>query len=117
MLLHQEEKKSEGCHLMVQWSERKLKGENVLQGEEGENESGDVLLQNLTPPLAYPVPNGQTGCTDSCSTCLPPPLAANIFTPFTASCFPYPWGSSRSFYVNPQFGPGATFAAGQFPLC
>ena len=42
MLLHQEEKKSEGCHLMVQQSERKPKGEPVLQGEEGENESGDM---------------------------------------------------------------------------
>ena len=56
MLLHQEEKESEGCHLMVQWSERKTKGEPVLQGEEGENESGDMLLQDLNPPLAYPAP-------------------------------------------------------------
>ena len=62
-----------------------------------------------------------------------PPHAANIFTPFTTSCFPFPWGSNRSFYVNPgaqgpglvlpsktqqgtQFGPGVTSAAGQFPL-
>ena len=33
MLLHQEEKESEGCHLMVQQSERKPKGKPVLQGK------------------------------------------------------------------------------------
>ena len=33
MLLHQEEKESEGCHLMVQWSERKHKEKPVLRGK------------------------------------------------------------------------------------
>ena len=33
MLLHQEEMESEGCHLMVQQSERKQKGKSVLQGK------------------------------------------------------------------------------------
>ena len=45
MLLHQEEKESEDCHLMVQRSKRKPKGEPVLQGEEGENENGDMVLK------------------------------------------------------------------------
>ena len=31
MLLHQVEKKSEGCHLMAQWSEKKTKGKPLLQ--------------------------------------------------------------------------------------
>ncbi|XP_073645307.1 uncharacterized protein [Tursiops truncatus] len=53
MLLHQEEKESEDCHLMVQRSKRKPKGEPVLQGEEGENERGvpsPTNYRGATPP-------------------------------------------------------------------
>ena len=92
---------------MVQQSERKPKGEPVLQGEEGENESGDMLLQNLNPAPAYPAP----------------PLAehsAPTVVPTTAPCrqhihsfyrllFPLPVESNRSFYVSPQ-GTGTWFS-------
>ena len=103
MLLHQEEKKSEGSRLMVQQSKRKTKGKPALQEGEGESESEDMLFQNLNAPSSQPdSPTGQAGCTSSCSD---HPHATNIFT---ASCFPYLWGSIRSFYVNPR-GTGAWF--------
>ena len=45
MLLHQEEKESEGCHLMVQWSERKPKGKPVLQGKREKMRVGTCYFQ------------------------------------------------------------------------
>ena len=100
MLFHQEEKKSEGCPLMVSQSERKPKGEPVLQEERG-NENGDILFRNLKPPPVYPAfPLAEQAALAVYPTA--PRHATNIFTPFTTSCFPYPWKSSRSFYVHPQ---------------
>lgn len=51
MLLHQEEKRSDDCRLMVQWSKMKSKGTPVLQEGEGENETEGMLFQNLSRPL------------------------------------------------------------------
>lgn len=55
MVLHQEEK-SNGCCLMVQQSGKKVKEIPILQEGEGENESEDVLFQNLNPLLTNPAP-------------------------------------------------------------
>ena len=88
MLFHQE-KISEGCPLMVYQSERKPKGEPVLQGEERGNESEDILFQNLKPPLAYLAsPLAEQAALAVFPTA--PRHATNIFILFTTSCFPYP---------------------------
>ena len=52
MLLHQDEKKSDSCYLMVQGSEKKPKRKSVLQEDKEGNDSEDILLQTLNPPLA-----------------------------------------------------------------
>ena len=78
MLLHQEEKKSDGCSLMVQQYERKPKGKSVLQEGKGENESEDMLLQNLnSPPADAAVPAAvlTTPVPPIYSLLLPPPVS------------------------------------------
>ena len=130
MLLHQEEKESEGCHLMVQRSERKPKGEPILQGEEGENESGGMLFQNLNLPLAYTAPPMAeqaapavvpTALRPTPPTYSPPPISLTHGDQIVVSMLTP--GAQEPGLVSPsktrqstQFGPGAVSAAGQFPL-
>ena len=49
MLLHQEEKESEGCHLMVQQSEGKPKGKTVLQRKRKKMRVGTCYFKTYTP--------------------------------------------------------------------
>lgn len=51
-LLHQEERKSDSCYLMEQGSEKKPKRKSVLPEDKEGNESEDIWLQTLNPPLA-----------------------------------------------------------------
>lgn len=90
MLLHQEEKRSDDCRLMVQWSKMKPKGTPVLQ--EGENETEDMLFQNLSPPLDSLAPLQ----VEQASLVVVPttPYATKTLT---ASCFLCLGGSFRSF--------------------
>ena len=104
-------------------------------GEKGENESRDMLLQNLTRPPSglHSSPTGQAGCTGSCSNCPPPPtpptyslhspppvspthgdqIEFSILTPKTQG--PSIVSPSKT-QQGTQFGLGATCTSGQFPL-
>ena len=132
-LLNQVETKSGGCHLMVQWFERKPKGEPVLQGEEGENESGDMLFQNLTPLPAYPAPPlveqavpavvpTAPSMPPTCSLLSLPPVSSKHGDQIEVSMLtPRAQGpdlvSPSKTQEDTKFGLGVTSTAGQFPLC
>ena len=93
MLLHQEEKESEGCHLMVQQSERKPKGKPVLQGKRKKWEWGHVISKLKLPSSLSSSPSGQAGCTSSCSDCPPHHATNNIH----CLLFPLPRGIKQKF--------------------
>ena len=129
MLLHQEEKKSDSCHLMVQLSERKTKGKPVLQKGEGESESEDMLFQNLKPPLANLAPPlaDQTATAVVPTAPMPPTYSRPPVSPTYGDQLEVSMltlGAQGPGLVSPsktqqgtQFGLGATFGARQFPLC
>ena len=132
MLLHQEEKESEGCHLMVQWSERKHKEKPVLRGKRKKKWEWGHVISKLNPPT-QPVhlPSGRAGCPRQLFQ-LPPPPPPVPPTDSPPPVSPTPGDQIQVSMVIPraqghglvspsktqqgtQFGPGPLPQQGNFP--